>query len=103
MFAIAPPAPSFLDPCRDRLRVGPGVPAQLCGLAPEQLVKFALTRALHGPGDLGQKVGPDSCEHAQLPHRGGVLILGQLAPSCITVRRAGEPDDEDTVLIRAGP
>jgi hypothetical protein len=48
-----PPALTLSDPRRDRLRVGPGLAAQACGLAGERLIQLPLTGALENAGDLG--------------------------------------------------
>ena len=46
------PAAAFLDPGRDRLRVGPGLAAQPGALPCERLVQLPLGRALQDPGHL---------------------------------------------------
>lgn len=65
-----PPAAAFLDPGRDRLRVGPHLPAQ----PGERLVQLALRRALEEPSDLGQQVGPAIRQRLELGYRGGLLV-----------------------------
>lgn len=49
--------PSFLDPLRDHVLVGSGLPAQLRWLTRERLIEFSHGRALEDPGDLGQRLG----------------------------------------------
>ena len=95
-----PPAPTFFDPRRDRVRICTGVAAQLRGLALARLVQFALARALQDPGYLGEQVSPVVSERAQLPHRGVMLSLGKLAPLCMTLRHAVDPRSENQVSFR---
>jgi hypothetical protein len=65
------------------------------------VIPAALAEALHDPGHLGQQVGPACGEVAQLPHRGGVLVLGKLSPSGLALRRTVHLRDEDPVSLRA--
>jgi hypothetical protein len=59
--SLRSPAPTFLDPSEDRVRVGPGLAAQHGGLALDRLVQLALPGAFLNPGDLGQQVGAPVC------------------------------------------
>lgn len=52
------PAPPLPDPARDRLRIGPGLVAQVGGLPGEQFVKLSLGHALEDADNLGQQVSP---------------------------------------------
>ena len=91
----------MLDPRRDRLRVGPGLPAQASSLAAERLVQLPLAGALQDPGHLGQQVGPAGRELAQGEHRSGLLVRSQLMPLGTAAGLSGELGYEDTVSLRA--
>ena len=79
-----PPAAALPDPCRDRLRIGTGQPAQPRGLAGARLAELPLARALLDACHLGQQIGAPGRELAELGHRGGFLVSRQLAPACYT-------------------
>jgi hypothetical protein len=49
---------------------------------------------------VGQKVGAACSELAQLPHRCGVLVLGQLPPASVLPGGAVKLRDQDTVSLR---
>ena len=53
------------------------------------------------PGYLGQQVAAPVRELAELAHRCGFLVAGQLAPLGVMPGGAGELRDEDPVTIRA--
>ena len=96
------PSSSFLDPCRDQVRVGSGLAAQLRSLPCQRLIKLALAKALYDDArDVGQEVGPARGDLAQLPHRGGVLGFAQFSPSGMTLRRSVQMRDDDPVGLRA--
>ena len=95
------PAAAFLDPGRDGLRVGPGLAAQPGGLPCDRLVELALGCALEDSGHLGQQIAAPVRELAQLGHRRGFLLPGQLAPPGMMPGGAGELRDEDPVTTRA--
>lgn len=95
-----PPVPPLLDPRRDLLRVGPGLPAQSRGLARERLIQLALTGALENAGDLGQQVGPAVSEIREGIHGGGFLVVAQVAPPRPVTRLAVEFGDEEPVCLR---
>jgi len=94
-------APPFFGPARDRLDAGPGLAAQIGRLPGKRLVKFSIGGALKDPGDLGQQISPARCELAELGHRGGFLVPGQLTPSDVMPCRARELRDEDAVGVRS--
>lgn len=96
-----PPAPPLLDPCRDRLRVGPGQAAQGRGLPAGRLVKLTLARALKDAGDLGEQVGAAASELAEPGHRGAFPCLGQLALLRVMPRLASDLSDEQAASLRA--
>lgn len=60
-----------------------------------------LGRALLDAGHLGEQVGPPGCELAELSHRGGLPVRGQLARADMPPGYGGEPGDKDTVRLRA--
>jgi hypothetical protein len=95
-----PTAPALLDPGRDRLRVGPGLAAQLGGLPRERLIELPLRGALQDPSHLGQQGHAPVRELAELGHRRGFLVPGQHAPPGVTPGGAGELRDQDAVTIR---
>jgi len=99
--SIRPPAPPFLGPRRDRLQVGPSLPAQRRRPPGERLVRLALAGSLEDPGHLGQQIGPAARELAQHGPRGGFLVAVQLAPPGTTARLAVKLGDEETVSLRA--
>jgi hypothetical protein len=70
----SPPAAPLLHPCGDRLPVGPGIAAQLRGLAAH------LGGAFENPGSLGQQVSAPGGEIAQRSHRGIVLGSREFSP-----------------------
>jgi hypothetical protein len=94
------PAPSFGDPLRDEGVVGSGESAQGGGLAGERLIVPALGRALEDAAHLGQQVGPASGKFAEFGHRGGLLVLGEVAPSGMVPGGSGELGDEEPVSSR---
>ena len=96
---IPPPAP-LGDPPWCRLRAGPGLTAQLRGLAGQRLVQLALGCALHDPAYLGPQVSPAAGELAQCSHRGGLFIRGQLAPRRVMFRLARDRGDENPAGLR---
>ena len=96
------PAPPLFNPARDRLQVGAGLAAQICGLPGERLVQLSLRRSLEDPGDLGQQVGAAGCELTELGHRGGFLVLGELSPFRVMPRLAGELSHDHPVGVRSG-
>ncbi len=96
------PAPAFLDPPRNCLRVCSGLAAQVRGLPGERLVQLSLGRTLEDPRDFGEQVGPAAGERAEFGHRGSLLVLGQVAPPGVMPCRAGELGDEETIGIGAG-
>ncbi len=96
------PAPAFLSPPRNCLWVCSGLAAQVCGLPGERLVQLSLGRAFEDPRDFGEQVGPAVGERAEFGHRGGLLVLGQLAPPGVMPCRAGELCDEETIGIGTG-
>ena len=69
--------------------------------ARQRLIELALGRALEDPGDLGQQVGPAARELAELGHRGGFFIAGELPPAGPVPSLARELGDEDPVSLRA--
>ena len=69
-----PPAPSLLDPRRDRLRVSARLAAQRGRLAGERLIELALAGALEDPGHLGEQVSAAVGELAQRSDRRGLLV-----------------------------
>jgi hypothetical protein len=82
--------PSFLDPLRDHVLVGSGLPAQLRYLTHERLIEFSHGRALEDPGDLGQRLlGPAARELAEPGHSGAFLVRGELAPLRVMPRLTG--------------
>jgi hypothetical protein len=83
-----PPSSSFCDPLPRRVRVCPGVTAQVRGLPRQRLIKLALAEALQEACHLCQEIGPASGELVQLPHRGRALVFGELAPPRMALRRA---------------
>ena len=93
------PAPSFGGPLRDEGVVGSGEPAQGGGLAGERLIVPALCRALEDAAHLGQKVGPACGKVAEFSHRGGLLVLGEVAPSGVP-GGSGELGDQEPVSSR---
>lgn len=70
--------------------VGSGEPAQGGGLAGQRLIVPALGRALEDTGHLGQRVGPACGEFAEVGHRGGLLVSGEVAPSGVVPGGSGE-------------
>jgi hypothetical protein len=95
------PGAAGLDPCRDGLRVGAGLAAQLRGLPLERLAGLAFTGALQDPGDFGQQIGAPGGELAEFGHGGGFLGPGELPPPGVTSGCAGELGDEDPVRARS--
>jgi hypothetical protein len=75
------PAPPLPDLARDRLRIDPGLVAQVGGPPGEQFVKLSLGHALEDADKLGQQVSPADRELAEFGYRGGFLVLVQLMPS----------------------
>jgi hypothetical protein len=61
----------------------------------------ALGRALEDSGHLGEQVGPAARELAELGHRGGFLVAGQVAPSGPVPRFARDLGYEYPVSVRA--
>jgi hypothetical protein len=95
-----PPAPPLLDPCRYRLRGGPGLTAQPRGGPGQRLIGLALACALEDPGHLGEEIGPAARERLEFSHRGGLLVAGELAPLRPVPRLTRQLRDEDTVSLR---
>jgi hypothetical protein len=50
---------------------------------------------------VGQQIGAIARELAQLYHRGGVLVLGQLTPASVMLRSTVQLCDEHPVSPRA--
>jgi hypothetical protein len=94
------PAPSFGGPSRDEGVVGSGEPAQGGGLSGERLIVPALGGALEDSGHLGQQVGPAYGKFAEFGHRGGLLVLGEVAPSGVVPGGSGELGDQEPVSSR---
>src|SRR6185436_20568537 len=90
----------LLGPCRDRVRVGTGLPAQARSLAGERFIVPPLGRALEDPGHLGEQISPAPGKRAELSNRGGFLAAGQVAPSSPVPRLARQLGDEDTISFR---
>lgn len=84
------PAPPFLNPPRYRLRVSPGLTAQVRSLPGERLVQLPFRGALEDTGDLGQQVGPAARDGAEPGYRGGFLVSGERAPLRVMPRLAGK-------------
>jgi len=59
----------------------------------------ALGRALENAGHLGQQVGPACGKVAEFSHRGGLLVLGEVAPSGVP-GGSGELGDQEPVSSR---
>ena len=100
-FRRGPPAPSLLDPRRDRGGVGPGLAAQHRGLAGERLIRLSLARALEDPGHLGEQVSASGGKLPEFGHCGGFLVGGQVPPLRPPARLAVDLGDEEPVSLRA--
>ena len=98
---VPSPAPPLFGPCRDRIRVGAGLPAQARSLAGQRFIVPPLGRALEDPGHLGEQISPAPGKRAELSNRGGFVAAGQVAPSGPVPRLARQLGDEDTVSFRA--
>jgi hypothetical protein len=75
-----PAPPAFLNPRRYRLKVGPGLPAQLRSAPGQRLIQLTLTGALEDPGYLGEQAAPAVRELAQCGHRSAFLVAGERPP-----------------------
>lgn len=95
-----PPAPPFLDPPGDRLRVGPGRAAQVRGLLGQRLVQLPRTEALEDSSDLGEQVGPAVGEFTQSGYCRGFLGFAKRSPPGPLLRLSGEHGDEQPVSLR---
>ena len=90
----SPPAAPLLHPCGDCLPVGPGIAAQLRGLAAD------LGGAFENPGNLGQQESAPGGEIAQRSHRGIVLGSREFSPPHMMHRLAVQLRYDGTVSFR---
>jgi hypothetical protein len=72
----------------------------LRGLPGERLIGPARGRALEDAGHLGEQVGPACGEVAEFGHRGGLLVLGEVALAGVVPGGSGELGDQEPVSSR---
>src|SRR6266487_153157 len=90
----SPPAAPLLHPCGDRLPAGPGIAAQLRGLAAD------LGGAFENPSKLRQQESAPGGEIAQRSHRGIVLGSREFSPPHMMQRLAVQLRYDGTVSSR---
>jgi hypothetical protein len=84
------PAPTYLDPPRDQIRIRPGRDAVVGGGARPQLLNGSAVEADEKAGHLSQQVRTTIGYLPQLCYRGGRLRPGRLPPRRMPAGRAGK-------------
>ena len=95
------PAPALVDPSRDQALVGAGGDEQLSGGLRSRLVQAALVETDLDSRLLGQQVRAVAGNLAQRGDRCGDLVLGGRAPACMTLGDAGDPGNQQAVMVGA--